>query len=201
MSYTGTRGVFISLLSVFLLNACDTEGLGTDSTSTQLTSGSSSSKSCNLTEIITSADRKAASGDGQCSPQIANADASFALAVSLCESGKDYTATYNQYKQIADYAKKSNASMGCGSSTAPTVETPQTVSPSKYNVCVGYTNGGKTANAHCYGPVAAYDSDCGGELSYLGQYSSESSCITSRDNWVKNAFNESSPGSGSVTAR
>ena len=115
MNYTGTRGVFISLLSAFLLNACGTEGLGTDSTSTQLTSGSSSSKSCNLTEIITSADRKAASGDVQCSTQTANADSYFAAAVSLCESGKDYTSTYNQYKQIADYAKEANASIGCGS--------------------------------------------------------------------------------------
>ena len=201
MNYTGTRGVFISLLSAFLLNACGTEGLGTDSTSTQLTSGSSSSKSCNLTEIITSADRKAASGDVQCSTQTANADSYFAAAVSLCESGKDYTSTYNQYKQIADYAKEANASIGCGSSTAPTVETPQTESPSKYNLCVGYTNGGRTASASCYGPVTAYDSSCSGELAYLGKYSSTSSCITNRDTWLENASNRSSPGSGSATAR
>ena len=172
MNYTGTRGVFISLLSAFLLNACGTEGLGTDSTSTQLTSGSSSSKSCNLTEIITSADRKAASGDVQCSTQTANADSYFAAAVSLCESGKDYTSTYNQYKQIAEY-----------------------------NLCVGYTNGGRTASASCYGPVTAYDSSCSGELAYLGKYSSTSSCITNRDTWLENASNRSSPGSGSATAR
>lgn len=179
------------LLSSVLISGCDIEGEGEEELSGDISSGGS----CSLTELITDADRAAANEGGiQCSSQIANADTYYTAAVRACNNGEDYQATYDVYERTAEYALSVVDSLGCGADSSGSgggiITTPPAETASKYNLCVGYVDGGTSAEGSCYGPVLSTSSSCGSDshLNYVGQYGSSSTCISERDAWLRTAF-------------
>ncbi|ESP92061.1 MULTISPECIES: hypothetical protein [Pseudoalteromonas] len=201
MIRTSKKTLLAVLSCVGLLSAC-TEGTGEDETTVDL---SSSGNSCNLTELISDADRKAANACGvQASSQIANADVYFTAAMNACRSGETgtdpetgrtttYKDTYDVYKKAANYALTVVDQMNCGSNSTGNsgggIQLPDN-QPDQYNLCVGYIEDGKKALASCFGPVKKFDTQCGdNRINYLKSFDSSASCISERDTWLKNAFN------------
>ncbi|KZN50090.1 hypothetical protein [Pseudoalteromonas luteoviolacea] len=201
MLKTSKKTILVALSCMTLLGGC-TEGTGEDDLTADL---SSSGNNCDLAELISEADRSAANACGvQASSQIANADVYYAAAVKACRSGETgtdpdtgnvttYKDTYEVYKKAANYALTVVGQMNCGTNstgnTGGGIAVPET-SQEQYNLCVGYINDGKKALASCYGPVKQFDYQCGdNRVNYLKSFDLKASCISERDTWLKNAFN------------
>lgn len=164
---------------------------------------SSSGNDCDLSELISEADRSSANACGiQASSQIANADVYYSAAVSACRSGETgvnpdtgatttYRDTYEVYKTAANYALQVVDGLGCGTSSSGGsggFEVPDN-DVTQYNLCVGYIDGGTRALGTCYGPVDQYDYSCGdNQVNYISNYPTSGACITARDDWLSAAF-------------
>jgi hypothetical protein len=170
-----------------LLAAC---GGGDDSPSSSGGSSSSASgASCNYADKVTSSERQQANQCGiQVSGNYAQADSGLASVISACQAGEKATADAyyaGTYTQMVSYARSVAKQLSCGSNTSPTL--PNTSTQTYYNLCWKWGSGNSTYTAACYGPVQQGVGGCGDSAyNHLGQYGSQSACITARDTWLRN---------------
>lgn len=183
--------ILFALITVTVLGACG----GGDSDSSSPSTSSSSGSDCNYKDQISASERDAANACGiQVSGNYAQADSGLQSVVAACQKGEKakadayYTSTY---AQMVSYARSVADTLSCRTSTSspkPTSPTlPNTSQASFYNFCVRQTAvaGKITYEGSCSGPFQQFSGACAsGYSTNIGQYSSQSACMTAGQAWV-----------------
>lgn len=192
---------FAVLLSSLLLTGCIEEEED-DYYSDGMPQSSSSGSCSSYKDIVSSSEQSRANGCGiQVSSHFAQADSALSAAIASCQQGDTSAADqyYSNYekgvklgRQVMDTLCSGGGSSGSGNSSSGGAGFEDTSSQKYYNLCTrSYPKGGSIYyEGSCYGPFQQFTSQCeSSQFSYLSNYSSSSSCITARDNWLNRQVN------------
>ncbi|MEH3085191.1 MAG: hypothetical protein PGN26_01320 [Xylophilus ampelinus] len=176
-----------ALLLAIGLAGCGGGGGGSSDSGSGSKSSSSAGADCSYKDQVSADERSRANACGiQVSGAYGAADARLQQIIQACQAGQKAAADAdyaNAYTKLVQYARDNSSALSCGSgSNSAVIATPS--AKTYYNFC-GKTSGSSRSGS-CWGPVSRDDGGCGNVsgYTYIGQYGSQSACISARDSWL-----------------